>query len=565
VRTHIKSLRFGIVLVFFLGLFLLFFFRLLAIQLFRATFLSRLAAQQHTYYMELEPKRGGIYDRNMRPLAVNVATFSLYAVPPQIQDREAVATQLNTLLGLDPSFVRERLARPKQFVWLARKLDWDMMKKIEGLSVPGLYFIKESKRSYPNATLASQLLGFAGLDNIGLDGLERTYDTYLRGTPGWTYVLRDARQHSLSLTDIVQPPLDGYSLVLTIDEVIQFIAEREVDKAFVKYGAKGAMIVVMDVRTGAILASASRPVYDLNAPSSYPMDARRHRVVTDFFEPGSVFKIVTASAALNEKTFSTTDKIFCENGEYRVANHTLHDVHPYGTLTFLEVIGNSSNIGTTKVAQKLGAQHVYDYAAAFGFGELTQSGIPGEVAGVLKPVTRWSKTSIGAVPIGQEVCVTALQLARAIAAIANNGVLMQPYAVRAVIDRQGEVIKEFGPREVRRVITPETAATMCEILTWVVEKGTGRMAQSPSVRLAGKTGTAQKVEPNGTYSHSKFMASFIGFGPADDPKIAVAVIVDEPHPYYYGGVVSAPVFKAVAEDVLKYLELSSVSSAEVAP
>jgi len=565
VRTHIKSLRFGIVLVFFLGLFLLFFFRLLAIQLFRASFLSRLAAQQHTYYMELEPKRGGIYDRNMRPLAVNVATFSLYAVPPQIQDREAVATQLNTLLGLDPSFVRERLARPKQFVWLARKLDWDMMKKIEGLNVPGLYFIKESKRSYPNATLASQLLGFAGLDNVGLDGLERTYDTYLRGAPGWTYVLRDARQHSLALTDVLQPPLDGYSLVLTIDEVIQFIAEREVDKAFVKYRAKGAMIVVMEVRTGAILASASRPVYDLNAPSSYPMDARRHRVVTDFFEPGSVFKIVTASAALNEKTFSTTDKIFCENGEYRVANHTLHDVHPYGTLTFLEVIGNSSNIGTTKIAQKLGAQYVHDYAAAFGFGEMTKSGIPGEVAGVLKPVTRWSKTSIGAVPIGQEVCVTALQLARAIAAIANNGVLMQPYVVRAIIDRQGEVIREFGPQEVRRVITPETAATMREILTWVVEKGTGRMAQSPSVRLAGKTGTAQKVEPNGTYSHSKFVASFIGFAPADDPKIAVAVIVDEPHPYYYGGVVSAPVFKAVAEDVLKYLELSSVSSREVAP
>lgn len=564
-RTHIKSLRFGIVLVFFLGLFLLFFFRLLAIQLFRASFLSRLAAQQHTYYMELEPKRGGIYDRNMRPLAVNVATFSLYAVPPQIQDREAVATQLNTLLGLDPSFVRERLARPKQFVWLARKLDWDMMKKIEGLNVPGLYFIKESKRSYPNATLASQLLGFAGLDNVGLDGLERTYDTYLRGAPGWTYVLRDARQHSLALTDVLQPPLDGYSLVLTIDEVIQFIAEREVDKAFVKYRAKGAMIVVMEVRTGAILASASRPVYDLNAPSSYPMDARRHRVVTDFFEPGSVFKIVTASAALNEKTFSTTDKIFCENGEYRVANHTLHDVHPYGTLTFLEVIGNSSNIGTTKIAQKLGAQYVHDYAAAFGFGEMTKSGIPGEVAGVLKPVTRWSKTSIGAVPIGQEVCVTALQLARAIAAIANNGVLMQPYVVRAIIDRQGEVIREFGPQEVRRVITPETAATMREILTWVVEKGTGRMAQSPSVRLAGKTGTAQKVEPNGTYSHSKFVASFIGFAPADDPKIAVAVIVDEPHPYYYGGVVSAPVFKAVAEDVLKYLELSSVSSREVAP
>ncbi len=560
-----KPLRFGIIVAFFLGLFVFFFFRLVTIQLLRASFLSRLAAKQHTYYMELEPKRGAIYDRNMRPLAVNVATYSLYAVPPDIQDAERVVERLHALLGLEPDFIRERLARPKQFVWLARKLDGDAMRAVEGLKLGGLYFIRESKRSYPNATLASHLLGFAGLDNVGLEGLELTYDRYLRGTPGWTYVLRDARQRSLTVADVLQPPLDGYSLVLTIDEVIQFIAERELDKAYEKYKAKGAMIVVMDVRTGEILASASQPTYDLNAPASYAPEARRHRVVTDLFEPGSVFKIVTASAALNEKAFSLEDKIFCENGAYRVANHTLHDVHEYGWLPFLKVIGYSSNIGTTKIAQKIGEHKVHDYAAAFGFGESTHSGIHGEVPGILKPVSRWSKTSIGAVPIGQEVCVTALQLVRAVSVLANGGMLMQPYVVRAIIDKKGEVIRRFGPKTVRRTLAEETTVLMRSVLTWVVEEGTGRMARSKQVALAGKTGTAQKVDPAGGYSHSKFMASFIGFAPADDPKIAIAVIVDEPRPYYYGGVVCAPVFKAVAEDVLKYLELSSVSSVEVAP
>jgi len=557
VRPLIKPLRFGLILVLFLGLLAYFFFRLVIVQFFRADFLSRLASRQHTFNIELEPQRGGIYDRNMRPFAVNVATYSLYAIPPHVKDRSAVVEGLTQLLGLDPDFILGRLERPKQFVWLARKLDWDKMQAVEGLKLSGLNFIKETKRSYPNATLGSQMLGFAGLDNVGLEGLELAYDTYLRGTPGWTYVLRDARQRHLSVTDVVQPPLDGYSLVLTIDEVIQFVAERELDKAFKKYKAKGASIVVMDVATGAILASASRPTYDLNAPGASPAAARRNRVVTDFFEPGSVFKIVTATAALNEKAYGLDDKIFCENGAYRIANHTLHDVHEYGWLTFLEVIGQSSNIGTTKVAQKIGPDKVYEYAAAFGFGVKSGSGIHGEVGGILKPVSRWSKTSIGAVPIGQEVCVTSIQLAAAVASIANGGMLMRPFVVKEVIDKKGEPLRRFGPQVVRRVMAEETAATMRTIMSWVVEKGTGRRARSKIAPLAGKTGTAQKVEPTGGYSHSKFMASFIGFAPAQDPRIAIVVVVDEPRPYYYGGVVSAPVFKAVAEDVLKYLEFSS--------
>lgn len=556
-RLHIKSFRLGVVLVIFLGLLLFFLGKLITFHVFRASFLSRLAAKQHTFFLELEPQRGGIYDRNMHPLAVNVVSYSLYAVPPRVKNLSAVTDALVAILPLDKAFVEERLSRDKQFVWLARKLDWEMMEKIRSLGLAGIYFAKESRRSYPNTLMASQLIGFAGLDNVGLEGLERAYDAYLRGAPGWTYVFRDARQRSLSTEDILQPPTDGSSVVLTIDEVIQYIVEREIDKVVEKYHPKGVSIVVLDVRTGAILGLANRPAYDPNEPGKYPIDARRNRAVTDFFEPGSVFKIVTASAALNEGVFSLRDKVFCENGEFRVANHTLHDVHPYGWLTFKEVIGQSSNIGTTKVAQKLGAEKLYDYAHAFGVGISTGSGIPGEVDGILKPVTAWSKTSIGAIPIGQEVCVTALQLAAAIAAIGNNGILMKPYVVSAVVDKQGEVLKSFEPQEVRQVITDEVSLKMREVLEWVVTNGTGKLAQSQIYRFAGKTGTAQKVEANGTYSHSKFVASFLGFAPVEDPEIAVVVIADEPRPYYYGGVVSAPAFRAITEDVLKYLQVPS--------
>ncbi len=552
-QPKIKTFRFSVVLVIFLGLLFVFLGQLVSFQLFRSSHLLKLASKQHTYYLELEPKRGIIYDRKMRPLAINVPTFSLYAVPPRIKDKEEVARRLNELLGVDRAEIIEKTSRKKQFVWLVRKLDMRTMEEIRSWDLDGLYFIKESRRSYPNGKLASQLLGFAGLDNIGLDGIEMKYDSYLKGTPGWTFVLRDAKRRDLSLSDVLQPPIDGYSLVLTIDQVVQYIAERELDKIFEKYNAKGASIVVMDVKTGEILALASRPTYDLNEPSKYPIEARRNRVITDFFEPGSVFKIVTASAALNEGKFTTEDKIFCENGEYRVANHTLHDVHPYGTLAFREVIAQSSNIGTTKIAQKIGPSNVYNYAKSFGFGATTGIGLPGEVPGVLKPVSTWSKTSIGAVPIGQEVCVTALQLVGAISTIANNGIYMKPLIIREIIDKKGEIIKDFEPEAEREVITEETAKTMREVLAGVVEIGTGKLAQSKIFRFAGKTGTGQKVDPNGTYSHTKFTASFIGFGPVEDPQIAIAVIVDEPHPYYYGGVVSAPAFKLVAEDVIKYL------------
>lgn len=530
--------------------------RLFFIQFFRSSFLTEIAKRQHNLFVELEPRRGTIYDTNLKPQAVNISVDSLYASPLQINDKDKgkIISQLEPILNLNQAYLKDRLYRKKSFIWLARKITLKQAEAIKKLNIKGLYFIKESKRCYPNGYLASQMLGFAGLDNKGLEGLELFYDSYLRGEPGWALFLRDARQRKLGLYEKIVLPKDGYNLVLTVDEVIQFIAERELDKAFKAYHAKGASIVVLDVHTGAILALANRPTFDLNEYAQATKEQIRNRTICDLFEPGSVFKIVTASAALEEKRVNEEDKFFCENGAYRISRHILHDHRAHGTLTFREVIEQSSNIGTTKVAQILGPDLIYKYVKLFGFGARLGIDSPGEISGMVKAPRFWSKVSIGAVPIGQEVGVTALQLATAISLIGNGGQLMKPYLVREIKDKYGETIKEFLPTLVRKVISIDTAARMKIILVGVIEKGTGKLAKLSGFTAAGKTGTAQKLEPNGAYSHNKYIASFIGFAPAEDPLIAVAVVVDEPHPYYFGGVVAAPVFKNVAGDTLRYLK-----------
>ncbi len=455
---------------------------------------------------------------------------------------------------MDAAYLRDRLYRKKSFVWIARKLTPSQSGAVKKLNIKGLDFIKESRRSYPNSYLASQVIGFCGLDNTGLEGIELEYNKYLKGTQGWALVLRDARQKKLNLEQKMALPSDGYNLVLTIDEVIQYIAERELDKAFKVFHAKGASLVVIDPHTGAILAMVNRPTFDLNQYNKSVKDNQRNRSISDLFEPGSVFKIVTASAALEENKVTEEDKFFCENGAYRVGGRILHDHQPHGTLTFRQVIEESSNIGTTKVAQILGPEVVYRYVKLFGFGQKTGIELPGEISGMIKEPRYWSKTSISAIPIGQEVGVTTLQLAAGLSVIANGGQLMKPYIVKEIRDKRGEVIKSFSPVIARRAISESTANRVKKILTGVVEEGTGRLAKITGFTSAGKTGTAQKLEPNGTYSHNKFVASFIGFAPAEDPIIVIAVVVDEPHPYYFGGVVAAPVFKNVAGDTLKYLQ-----------
>lgn len=525
------------------------------IQVFRSDYLEKLAEQQHNHAVKIEPVRGTIYDRQLRPLAVNVAVYSLFANPRAMssKDKARVIRELPKVLAVNTVYLQKQLNQRKYFVWIARKLPLSVVDKIKAQKIKGLDFIKESKRYYPNDFLAAHVIGFAGIDNEGLDGLELQLNTYLKGEDGWAQILRDARQRELLIEKSFLPPKDGFSVVLTIDETIQYIAEKALQKAFEKNNAKSGTIIIMNPRTGEILALANRPTYSLTHFEQSTPETRTNRSVVFVYEPGSVFKIVAAAAALEENAFQETDKIFCENGKYRIANNILHDAHPYATLTFQGVIEQSSNIGTTKIAQKLGPDIYYKYADRFRFGKKTGIDLGGEVDGWLKRPSQWSKTSIGAIPIGQEVTVTPLQLVCAISAIANDGIYMKPFLVKYIKDNKDELIKAFEPQVEDRVITPETAKRVQAILEGVVNTGTGKKAQIKGVRVAGKTGTAQKVVGGG-YAAGKFYATFIGFAPVDNPKLAAIVVFEEPHPSYFGGTVSAPVFQEAIADSLKYLE-----------
>ncbi|MCM8795881.1 MAG: penicillin-binding protein 2 [Candidatus Omnitrophica bacterium] len=557
--------RLNAVFFFFVVFFFLCITRLFYIQFFRSHYLAGIAKRQQSLFVELEPRRGIIYDTNLKPQAVNITVDSLFASPNEIpaKDKEKIIRALQPILNVDYAYLKERLSRNKSFVWLARKISPQQTEAIKRLKIKGLDFLKESKRCYPNAYLGSHIIGFAGLDNVGLEGIELYYDKYLRGESGFAVFVRDARQKKLDLLEEMVLPKDGYDVVLTIDEVIQYIAERELDKAFKLHHAQGASIVVLDPHTGAILALANRPTFDMNEHTNASKEIIRNRAIADLFEPGSVFKIVTLAAALEEAKVTEEDRFFCENGAYRVATHTLHDHRPHGWLTFREVIEQSSNIGTTKVAQILGPQTLYRYIKLFGFGVKLGVDLPGEVAGITKEPRSWSKVSIANIPIGQEVAVTALQLASAIAVIANGGQLMKPFIVKEIRDKYGQTIKSFSAVPIRKVISVDTALRAKKILIGVVEKGTGKLAKLENFSAAGKTGTAQKLEPDGTYSHNKFVASFIGFAPAEDPLIAIAVVLDNPHPYYFGGVVAAPVFKNVATDTIRYLKTRATRTEEI--
>ncbi len=528
--------------------------KLALIQVFRFDYLAAKADKQHNHIVELQPLRGAIYDRNMHALALNVPAYSLFVNPRGMsaEQKAAAARAIAKIIGGSTEDLLQRMSKPKYFVWVARRLGLEQYEALKAQKIPGAGFIKESRRFYPNGDLAAHLIGFSNIDNQGLQGVELEYDAHLRGTKGMAQFLRDARMRDLLIEKDFVASRNGDSVVLTIDETIQFIAEQALEKAFTRYHAISASIIVLDPATGEVLAFANRPTFHPEKPDASPMEHRTNRAAVFVYEPGSVFKIVTAAAGLETRAFKEDDIIFCENGEYRVANNILHDVHPYGALTYRQVVENSSNIGFTKIAQKIGPDKVYEYARKFHFGMRTGIGMAGEVSGWLKHPSQWSKTSIGAIPIGHEVTVTSIQLVSAIAAIANDGRYMKPYYVKAITDPGGRVLREFHPQPLDQVIHADIARRLKSILQGVVDTGTAKPAKMKDITAAGKTGTAQKIEGR-TYSHSKFVASFIGFAPVEDPKFAIVVTVDSPRPVYYGGVVAAPVFKEVVENSLRYL------------
>jgi len=532
--------------------------RLIYIQISKSAYLTRLADNQHNIILEIEPERGDILDRGLRKLAVDRNVYSVYASPAKIDDdlNTEYAKTLSGILHMDEELILDRVAQDKSFVWIKRETEKGIYEAVKKADLAGIGIIREHKRFYPNGPLASHVIGFTGVDDVGLEGVELAYDGYLKGTPGWRWTVRDAKRRDI-LSEDTQfiPPADGLDVVLTIDETIQHIAEAQLDSVYIRYKAKGASIIVMDPENGDILALANRPSFDINNFSSSKGDSRRNRAVTDMYEPGSVFKIVTASCAVEESAISLEEEFYCEKGEYRIGGRTLHDHSPYETLTFREIIEKSSNIGVTKVAQILGKERLCEFIGLFGFGRPTGIDIPGEVAGIVHPAKNWSAVSISSVPIGQEIAVTSIQLISAVCAIANGGYLVRPRVVREIRDKDGNIIKSFAPAALSRILSKDTSDTMGDILKGVVENGTGRRACLDRYTAAGKTGTAQKVEPDGRYSHTKFIATFVGFAPVSDPRIAVLVTVDEPTPSYYGGTVAAPVFKSVTEDVLKYLRV----------
>ncbi len=542
----------------------MFLFGVLAVRLFilhvaDRPFLLERARRQQRLFIEIPAVRGKILDRRGRELAVSIAQPSIYAVPRSVppSERERLARELAKTFKVSEKDMRERLSRDKLFVWVKRKASFQEAALAEKFAKGTVGVIMEKERVYPFGETASSILGLCDIDGRGLEGLEAQYERDLKGEQGYRQLMRDGRGRPLFGRDEKSvPPRDGNDLQITIDLFIQHLFERELKRAHEQWKAKGAWGVVLDPRDGSVLAMATVPGHDPQARASLPKGALRNRAVVDFYEPGSVFKVVTAAAALEEKKVALTDTFNCENGAYRRGKFILHDVHPYGMLDVPSVFIKSSNIGTVKIAEKIGAKTLHAYARRFGFGEATGIDFPGEVSGFLRPVAKWSKTSIAAIPIGQEVTVTPLQLARAYAAVANGGTLVKPHLISRVIDPQGQEVRTWlAPAEPRAVISPEVAAVLRDILRRAVEEGTGQRALVEGIPVGGKTGTAQKLQddPRKGYSHSKFVSSFVGMAPAGSPILVMVVMVDEPQGAYYGGTVAAPVFSAVVREALPYL------------
>lgn len=529
--------------------------RLFQLQVIQGAELARMAGRQHQKTLTVEGSRGTIYDRNGKILALNMDVPSVFGEPKVLQNPRDTASRLARVLMVDAKQVETRLKSTRDFVWVERRLAPEKAHSLRGLSLPGIGIIPEGRHFYPKGTMLAQVLGFANIDNQGLEGLERRYDGQLRGERGHVIVERDALGGAVFPKGLdYLGPSPGKDLVLTIDEVIQYIAEQELDLVMTRSRAEAGVVIVVEPKTGALLALVVRPTFDPNAPGTDP-NLWRNRAITDTYEPGSTFKVVAASAALEEKLFAPTDLIYGEDGKYAVENTVVHDHHRHGWMTFAEVIQKSSNIGTIKVAQRLGPEKLARYISGFGFGVRTEVDLQGESKGQTKEPKAWGSRSLASIAMGQEIGVTALQVAMAYAAVANGGWLMRPYLVAEIKSPAGDTVTRFGPKVRRHAISAETARTMTEILRGVVlPGGTGPMAALPGYDVAGKTGTAQKVDPlTGRYSATRTVASFVGFLPAEDPQLTILVMVDNPKTDQWGATVAAPVFQRVAAQAVRHL------------
>lgn len=509
--------------------------------------LATLARRQHSETEQLAALRGAILDRFGEPLALSIRADSVFVRPAQLPDDGSGVAVARALQIPQGRWVK-KISSPSPFTWLKRQASPDELERLRALNVPGVGTIPERRRFYPHGRMAAPVIGFAGVDSQGLEGIELAYDSYLRGSAAAMSVERDARGRRFVARALEsEAPRHGANVVLTLDSSLQYVAERELDQRVSETRAKGGLVLILDPRRGEILALAQNPSFDPNQRLAVDPDRLRDRAVSDAYEPGSTMKGLLAAAALEHRAVKTTDRFFCENGRYAIAGHTIHDHHGAGWLSFPEIFQVSSNIGATKVAERLGAKAYHQTLRAFGLGSPTGVDLSGEQAGILRSFPAWKPIDLATASFGQGVAVTPIQLASAYAAIANGGILMRPYIVKRVVDETGEVLVENQPTVVRRVVSEATAREVTAVLERVVtEKGTAPLAAVPGLRIAGKTGTAQKVDfVRGGYSRGR-IASFIGYFPADDPQVVMLVVIDEPQTTIWGGTAAAPVFRAIA-------------------
>ncbi len=544
--------------------------RMVDLQVVRGGVLQRLALRQQIETMQIPGRRGHIVDRLGRTLASNVEVISVYAVPRAIADPAAFAARVGPVLGFPPSEVRARLTRGgPEFAWLARRLPTAAAREVRALGLGGaLGVLPESRRAYPAAQLAASVIGFAGIDDHGLAGLELEYDRILQATGGVGVVDRDAIGRELVQTlRILTPPRDGDTLVLTLDEVIQHIAERELGRALARSGARDGIVIVMDPRTGGILAMAALPTFDPNRFQSAPPVLWKNRAITDVYEPGSTFKLILAAAALDSHAVTPLDA-FSDPGQIRINGATIHDaelIEHVTAFTLSDIVKYSSNVGAAQVATRLGPSVFHTYIRQFGFGRRTGIDLPGEAAGIIRPVSRWLGPSLQNIAFGQGISVTPLQLLVAASAFSTHGLAVRPHLVEAIRDPAGHIIATSGDPPPRRVIAPQVADQVLAMMREVVQGGTGSKAQIDGYVVAGKTGTAQRPSPAGGYAPGAYVASFVGVVPADTPRLAVLVIVDRPRGAYFGGEVAAPVFREIARQVLWYLRVPPQAPQAVPP
>jgi len=538
--------------------------KLFTIQIQHGRRLTEQAARQYKRLLPLVSRRGTIFDRAGRELAVSLRVSSVFAQPTAIANPRETARALAPILGQPARELQARLSTDKPFVWLQRQLEPRQAEAISDLGLKGIGLVPESRRYYPRQDLASHVLGAVGLDDRGLEGVEHLYDDLLGGKPQFVTAQQDALGRLVFRQEEPAPKTPIFDVYLTIDEVLQYITERELARAVERSGAKAGTALILDPTSGEILALANQPTFDPNHYKTSSSAAKRNRAAADYLEPGSIFKVILAAGAMEEGVVSPTDLLYGENGSIEVSGITIRDHEKYGWLTVRQVLAQSSNVGAIKLGQKLGKSLYYHYMSAFGFGSLTGVDLPGETPGLIRRPKGWSALSLPVLSLGQEVSVTAIQFATAFAAIANGGSLLRPHVVRSLRTQDEAVARTVEPAVVRRVISEPTARTLLEMLTSVVEEGTGKQAAVPGYTVSGKTGTAQKVEPaTGRYSHRKVVASFVGAIPAEAPRLVILVMIDEPETLRWGGSIAAPTFREIARDAVKYLKLPPSPSRDV--